>query len=117
MSSVEVLEKIEIAPEIAADKKVLPLYAEATRSLHDTTDHGTEGLHFVTRGKVISEDDGSDVAITGYDAHQMRARALLSYEEEKKLFRRIDWHLMPLMSIMYLLKNLDAANVGALSCR
>ena len=65
----------------------------------------------MTSGKVVSDDEASEEAIIGYDADQMQARALLSSGDEKKLFRKIDLYLMPLMSLMYLLKNLDAANV------
>jgi hypothetical protein len=42
----------------------------------------------------------------------MRARSLLTYEEEKKLLRRIDWHIMPLCAIDFLLKNIDSTNVS-----
>ncbi|KAI1364587.1 pantothenate transporter [Xylaria arbuscula] len=42
----------------------------------------------------------------------MRARTYLTAEEEKNLIRRIDWHLMPLCSIMFLFKNLDVDNVS-----
>ncbi|KAE8449797.1 hypothetical protein EG329_007572 [Mollisiaceae sp. DMI_Dod_QoI] len=108
MSSPDAPEKIERAPNASDEKTVL----ETETSFPITTSHQNDGLHFVTRGKVVSDDEDSDEAITGYDANQMRARALLSYDEEKKLFRRIDWHLMPLMSLMYLLKNLDAANTA-----
>lgn len=41
-----------------------------------------------------------------------RARQLLTPEEEKKLLRRIDWHLMPLCSIIFMFKNLDSDNVS-----
>ncbi|CZR53706.1 related to putative tartrate transporter [Phialocephala subalpina] len=108
MSSPEISEKIETAPNATDEKAAL----ETTISFDRGADNGKDGLHFVTRGKVISDGEGSDEAITGYDADRMRARALLSYDEEKKLIRRIDWHLMPLMSLMYLLKNLDAANAA-----
>lgn len=36
----------------------------------------------------------------------------LTAREEKKLLRRIDWHLLPLLSIMYVVKTIDAANVS-----
>ncbi|KAI3332149.1 pantothenate transporter [Xylariaceae sp. AK1471] len=42
----------------------------------------------------------------------MRARTALTADEEKKLIRRIDWHLMPLCSLMFLFKNLDVDNVS-----
>ncbi|KAI8623007.1 pantothenate transporter [Xylariaceae sp. FL1651] len=42
----------------------------------------------------------------------MRARTALTAQEEKRLIRRIDWHLMPLCSLMFLFKNLDYTNVS-----
>lgn len=68
------------------------------------------GLHYVRRGQEIVDNPSTD-SITGYDADQMRARASLTYDEEKKLLRRIDWHIMPLCAFAFLLKNLDASNV------
>jgi hypothetical protein len=35
--------------------------------------------------------------------------------EEKKLLRRIDWHLLPLLAAMYVVKTIDAQNVSYLS--
>lgn len=70
----------------------------------------TSNLHVVQRGQLLDID--FDDSITGFAADRMRARALLTYEEEKKLLRRIDWHIMPLCAIMFLLKNLDSSNVS-----
>lgn len=69
------------------------------------------GLHYARRGS-IANDEAADGQIEGYDAERMRARTLLTAEEEKKLLRKIDWHLMTLCSIMFLLKNIDADNVS-----
>jgi hypothetical protein len=69
-------------------------------------------LHYIRRGQEVTDDTLSTDSIEGYEAEQMRARALLTYEEEKKLLRRIDWHLMPLLSLCFLLKNVDYSNVS-----
>lgn len=69
-------------------------------------------LHYVRRGEEVSDATLSLESIAGYDANQMRARTLLTYEEEKKLLRRIDWHIMPLCAIAFLLKNIDSTNVS-----
>jgi hypothetical protein len=66
-------------------------------------------LHFAQRGQLLNE--GSLTDISGFEADRMRARALLTVEQEKKLMRRIDWHIMPLCALMFLMKNLDANNV------
>lgn len=68
-------------------------------------------LHYAQRGaEGAFEDDGSD--IQGFDAERMRDSTLLSAQEEKKLLRRIDWRIMPLCSVMFLLKNLDSDNTS-----
>ncbi|KAJ4302875.1 hypothetical protein N0V90_001766 [Kalmusia sp. IMI 367209] len=68
-------------------------------------------FHYARRGSV-AEDEINGENIDGYDAERMRARTLLSAAEEKKLLRKVDWHLMTLCSIMFLLKNIDADNVA-----
>ncbi|KAJ5716383.1 pantothenate transporter [Penicillium malachiteum] len=50
--------------------------------------------------------------IPGYDATLMQARAALSAKEEKKLIRRVDWRLLPLMAVMYMLKSVDFSNLS-----
>lgn len=70
-----------------------------------------DNFHHVRRGDVAGELSG-DESVDGYDAERMRARTSLTAEEEKKLLRRIDWHLMPLCSIIFMFKNLDSDNVG-----
>ncbi|PBP24224.1 Major facilitator superfamily domain, general substrate transporter [Diplocarpon rosae] len=50
--------------------------------------------------------------ITSHDDELMRARATLTAEEEKKFLRKLDWYLLPLLSIMYAVKTIDAANVA-----
>ncbi|KAI1386745.1 putative pantothenate transporter [Hypoxylon trugodes] len=69
-----------------------------------------DGFHHARRGE--EADEASNEDIDGYDAERMRARTALSAEEEKKLIRRIDWHLMPLCSIIFMFKNLDSDNVS-----
>jgi hypothetical protein len=71
----------------------------------------TTRLHFVQRGESL-DDDAVSEDIAGFDVERMRARTALTFEEEKKLLRRIDWHIMPLVSIMFLLKNIDYANAS-----
>ncbi|KAJ4376112.1 hypothetical protein N0V83_001393 [Neocucurbitaria cava] len=75
------------------------------------TEDPNSGLHYARRGS-LANDQAVDSQIEGYDAERMRARTLLTAEEEKKLLRKVDWHLMTLCSIMFLLKNIDADNVS-----
>jgi len=74
-----------------------------------TTQDALGTLHFAKRGELLSED--ALLSISGFEAERMRARALLTVEQEKKLLRRIDWHIMPLCALMFLMKNLDSNNV------
>ncbi|KAF2635945.1 MFS general substrate transporter [Massarina eburnea CBS 473.64] len=76
-------------------------------------DDSSSGIHYARRGSLT--DTGAakvDETIDGYDDERMRARTLLTAEEEKKLMRRVDWRLMTLCSVMFLLKNIDADNVS-----
>lgn len=74
-----------------------------------TTQDASKTLHFVKRGQLLNEN--SLASISGFEAERMRARALLTAKQERKLLQRIDWHIMPLCALMFLMKNLDATNV------
>ncbi len=86
-------------------------------STQDLKIHNSNGLHFVPRNEVIPEFDVVEGEITGYDDQLMRARASLTSEEEKKLLRRLDWHLLPLLAVMYAVKTIDGQNVCFFSFR
>lgn len=68
-------------------------------------------IHYVSRKEDGSIKEYDEDIIPGYDANLMRARASLSSVEEKRLLRRIDWHLIPLLAIIYMLKSVDFTNV------
>lgn len=51
-------------------------------------------FHYARRGSTIEDKAIDRNAIKGYDDDRMRARTLLTAEEEKKLMRRVDWRLM-----------------------
>ncbi|KAH7068083.1 putative pantothenate transporter [Paraphoma chrysanthemicola] len=82
-----------------------------TASSAPAVDVPGDGFHYARRGSIPNEE-GAAGEINGYDAERMRARTLLTVEEEKTLLRRIDLRLMTLCSIMFLLKNIDADNVS-----
>lgn len=67
-------------------------------------------LHVQPRAAPI--DDEAAAEIPGYDHQRMKDRSLLSYEEEKKLLRRVDWHLMVLCALIFMVENVDANNVS-----
>ena len=41
------------------------------------------------------------------------APPVLSEEEERRLWRKIDWHIMPIVTVMYLCSFVDRSNIGA----
>lgn len=70
-----------------------------------------DALHYAQRGIEISDGALSD-GIDGFNAQRMRDRTLLSAEEEKKLLRKIDWRIMTICSILFLIKNIDSDNIS-----
>ncbi|KAE8168484.1 major facilitator superfamily domain-containing protein [Aspergillus tamarii] len=69
-------------------------------------------LHYASRGQALDDESAGTENIAGFDAEWMRARTSLTADEEKRLLRRVDWHIMPLCAIMFLLKNIDSENVA-----
>ncbi|KAM0547553.1 hypothetical protein ACHAPJ_010297 [Fusarium lateritium] len=67
-------------------------------------------LHTQARQDIINAKDA--VEITGYDQERIKDRALLSPDEEKKLLRRVDFRLMILCAIIFMIKNVDANNAA-----
>lgn len=47
-----------------------------------------------------------------YDSAASDVSPSLSSADEKKLLRRIDWRLLPLLAAMYVIKTIDAQNVS-----
>ena len=47
-----------------------------------------------------------------YDSATSDISPTLSGADEKKLLRRIDWRLLPLLAAMYVIKTIDAQNVS-----
>ncbi|KAF0316120.1 hypothetical protein GQ607_016658 [Colletotrichum asianum] len=78
-------------------------------------DHGepskADGLTFARRGEQVDETTAvSDVS--GFDANRMLARSLLTAAEEKALMRRVDFRVMTICSLLFLMKNIDADNIS-----
>jgi hypothetical protein len=85
---------------------------EKSNNTPPTQETALEGaVHVQPRDGHAAIDVPSD--IVGYDHDRMKDRGLLTYEEEKKLLRRVDWRLMPLCALIFLVKNVDANNVSA----
>lgn len=85
----------------------------AVQSAETRIDGGVDNstFHYASRGEILNDASYAADEITGFDEERMRARTYLTAEEEKKLLRRMDWHVMPFCAIMFLLKNIDSENV------
>ncbi|KAJ5608187.1 hypothetical protein N7537_004806 [Penicillium hordei] len=81
-------------------------------STDETPTPAKGNVHYVNRNGDNTLKSLEEEVIPGYDATLMDARATLSAAEEKKLLRRIDWHLIPLLAVMYMLKSVDFTNVS-----
>ncbi|KAI8943323.1 hypothetical protein NX059_001341 [Plenodomus lindquistii] len=57
-----------------------------------------------------SSNNMEEVGKAGIEHHENAAR--LSPKETKKLLRKLDWAILPLVSLMYLLSFLDRSNIG-----
>ncbi|CEL00784.1 hypothetical protein ASPCAL00380 [Aspergillus calidoustus] len=53
----------------------------------------------VYNGPTVDDEIAREAALTA-----------LTAEEEKKLIRRVDWHLVPLLCLLYLMKKIDESN-------
>lgn len=71
----------------------------------------TDALTFFRRGEQV-DDATAARGVDGFDSALMRDRSLLTAEEEKALMRRVDWRIMTICSLLFLMKNLDADNIS-----
>jgi len=62
-------------------------------SFNDSNDHSQSDYHRHTKQVYHPEIDMSDI-------------------DEKKLMRKVDWHVIPWLALLYLLSYLDRGNVG-----
>lgn len=81
--------------------------SDTARKDDDAHPHAA-GVTLARRGEEVSSLSDVD----GYDAARMRDRALLTAEEEKALMRRVDWRMMTMCSMLFLLKNIDHDNTS-----
>lgn len=90
----------------------------ATPSEESVTHHATAPEHsknatitLAQRGIAVDEDVVDGTEETEEDTNR-RDRTLLSAKEEQALLRRIDWRIMTVCSLLFLLKNIDADNIS-----
>ncbi|CAG9976014.1 unnamed protein product [Clonostachys byssicola] len=85
--------------------------ADKTDPITRSEETSAEGkLHIQPRDANVDGENAAE--ITGYDHERMKDRGLLSYEEEKKLLRRVDIRLMILCACIFMIKNVDANNAA-----
>jgi hypothetical protein len=87
----------------------------ATPSEESITHHTTASpdpknakIPLAQRGTAVDEDVTEETE----ESANLRNRTLLSAKEEKALLRRIDWRIMTICSLLFLLKNIDADNIS-----
>ena len=90
----------------------------ATPSEESVTHHATAPEHsknatitLAQRGIAVDEDVVDGTEETEEDTNR-RNRTLLSAKEEQALLRRIDWRIMTVCLLLFLLKNIDADNIS-----
>ncbi|KAF7189534.1 MFS transporter prlL [Pseudocercospora fuligena] len=74
---------------------------------------GAQNVRAVPRDQPVPPYDNiQDDDLKEDEAATVRNRTLLTSDEEKTLFKRVDIRLLPLLAIMYVVKTMDAANVS-----
>ncbi|KAL2669757.1 hypothetical protein Neosp_015202 [[Neocosmospora] mangrovei] len=63
------------------------------------------------RSALLDDEITDDISMNNHE-QRMKDRALLSPDEEKKLLRRVDFRLMILCAIIFMIKNVDANNAA-----
>lgn len=63
-------------------------------------------------GSGQDEHDGIDSSSQLEDVVELSDSKSLDPAREKALLRKIDWHVVPWLSLLYLLSFLDRANIG-----
>ena len=85
-----------------------PSETSIPKDIPSSQDTKNAGVTLVQRGVV----DNEDVTAQTEDEIARKNRTLLSAQEEKALLRRIDWRIMTVCSLLFLLKNIDADNIS-----
>jgi len=64
------------------------------------------------KDSVASLQDDSSSTVFSRVQHAVQTTGFFTYAEEKKVLRKIDLHVMPLLILLYLCKNLDVNNIS-----
>jgi hypothetical protein len=85
-----------------------PSETSTPNDIPSSQDTKNAGITLVQRGII----DGDDATAQTENETTRKNRTLLSAQEEKALLRRIDWRIMTVCSLLFLLKNIDADNIS-----
>ena len=85
-----------------------PSEASIPNDIPSSQDSKSASITLAQRGLIDNEDASAQTD----DETARRNRTLLSAQEEKALLRRIDWRIMTICSLLFLLKNIDADNIS-----
>jgi hypothetical protein len=85
-----------------------PSETSIPNDIPSSQDTKNAGITLVQRGLI----DGDDATAQTENETTRKNRTLLSAQEEKALLRRIDWRIMTVCSLLFLLKNIDADNIS-----
>jgi hypothetical protein len=88
-------------PDTKASRDDKPTLVASTDPPDPSNDHGSQ------EGKLEES--------AFYNSTASNPSFVLTGAEEKKLLRRIDWHLLPLLAAMYVVKTINAQNVSHLT--
>ena len=90
------------------DDKASTITPPRETSIPSSQDTKSARITLAQRG--VSDNEVADAQTE--DEVARRNRTLLSAQEEKALLRRIDWRIMTVCSLLFLLKNIDADNIS-----
>jgi hypothetical protein len=85
-----------------------PSETSIPNDIPSSQDTKNAGITLVQRGLI----DGDDATAQTENETTRKNRTFLSAQEEKALLRRIDWRIMTVCSLLFLLKNIDADNIS-----
>lgn len=74
----------------------------------DSTEEGSKEGAFVDV-KATTPDGSTD---TDYETYRRGVLAGFTAEDDRRLMRKVDWHFLPLMALMYIVKQVDYINAS-----
>lgn len=83
----------------------------ATADVVVTDTEGKEAA-FVNVKPESPDADGSSGNDEDYEACRQRVLSRFTAEDDHRLMRKVDWHFLPLMAIMYIVKQVDYINAS-----